>query len=323
MSIACASGFPRTPSSTPATMTRRWRSTPRPRSSSRARLPARSCRQRNGCGGSTVPAAGVGGMLFPEMVGSPVVLTNSRGMSAGTIAEHVLAVTLALFRRLPHAFRSQAAREWSQDAIGAEGNRLIAGARVLVVGLGAIGGAVAHRMTLLGARVTGLRRRAGRRDARRMDGRAGRAPARSAAGGRRGDRRCAAHARDARPHRPPRARADGARRHPRQRQPRPAHRRAGPHRSAQHSHDRRRRPRRLRATSRCRRTARSGPCRTCSSRPTHPASVPITGTPPPRSSPTISNASTPASRSSTSWTRGGVLAGVRRSALRQLGRASL
>ena len=98
------------------------------------------------------PAAGVGGMLFPEMVSSPVVVTNSRGMSAGTIAEHVLAVTLALFRRLPHAWRSQAAREWAQDAIGAEGNRLIAGARVLVVGLGAIGGAVAQRMTLLGAR---------------------------------------------------------------------------------------------------------------------------------------------------------------------------
>lgn len=106
------------------------------------------------------PAAGVGGMLFPEMIASPVVITNSRGMSAGTIGEHVIAVTLALFRRLPHAFRSQAAGEWAQDAIGAEGNRLIAGARVLVVGLGAIGGAVAHRMTLLGAHVTGLRRRA-------------------------------------------------------------------------------------------------------------------------------------------------------------------
>jgi phosphoglycerate dehydrogenase-like enzyme len=105
------------------------------------------------------PAAGVGGMLFPEMVASPVVVTNSRGMSADTIAEHVLAVTLALFRRLPHALRRQAAHEWAQDAIGAEGNRLIAGARVLVVGLGAIGGAVAHRLTLLGARVTGLRRR--------------------------------------------------------------------------------------------------------------------------------------------------------------------
>ena len=41
-----------------------------------------------------------------------------------------------------------------------QGNRLIAGARVLVVGLGAIGGAVAQRMTLLGASVTGLRRQA-------------------------------------------------------------------------------------------------------------------------------------------------------------------
>lgn len=106
------------------------------------------------------PAAGVGGMLFPEMRASQVVITNSRGMSADTIAEHVLAVTLAIFRRLPHAFRSQSAREWAQDAIGAERNRLVAGAKVLVVGLGAIGSAVAHRMTLLGARVTGLRRRA-------------------------------------------------------------------------------------------------------------------------------------------------------------------
>ena len=50
----------------------------------------------------------------------------------------------------------------------------------------------------------------GRRDARRMDGRAGRAPPRTAAGGRRGHRRCAAHARDARADRPRRTRADGA-----------------------------------------------------------------------------------------------------------------
>jgi phosphoglycerate dehydrogenase-like enzyme len=105
------------------------------------------------------PAAGVGGMLFPEMLASPIVITNSRGMSADTIAEHVLAVTLAIFRRLPHAFRSQQARDWAQDAIGAEGNRSIAGSRILVVGLGAIGLAVARRMTALGARVAGIRRR--------------------------------------------------------------------------------------------------------------------------------------------------------------------
>ena len=104
------------------------------------------------------PAAGIGGMLFPEMAASPVVITNSRGMSADTIAEHVLAVTLAIFRRLPHAFRSQASREWAQDAISAEGHRAIGGACVLIVGLGAIGVAVAARMSALGAHVVGVRR---------------------------------------------------------------------------------------------------------------------------------------------------------------------
>ena len=104
------------------------------------------------------PAAGVGGMLFPEMVNGPVAITNSKGMSADTMAEHVLAVTLALFRRLPEALASQQRREWSQDAIGRQGNRMIAGSRVLVIGMGAIGAAVAQRMAQLGATVTGVRR---------------------------------------------------------------------------------------------------------------------------------------------------------------------
>ncbi len=110
------------------------------------------------------PAAGVGGMLFPELVASPVIITNSRGMSADTIAEHVLAVTLAIFRRLPHACRSQHDREWAQDAISAAGHRSIAGARVLVIGLGAIGAAVAARLSALGATVRGIRRRAASAD---------------------------------------------------------------------------------------------------------------------------------------------------------------
>jgi phosphoglycerate dehydrogenase-like enzyme len=105
------------------------------------------------------PAAGIGGMLFPELVASPVVMSNARGVSGDTIAEHVLAVTLAMFRRLPHAFRSQTAREWAQNAISFEGNRHIAGSRVVLVGLGAIGKAVARRLTLLGAHVVALRKR--------------------------------------------------------------------------------------------------------------------------------------------------------------------
>ena len=53
------------------------------------------------------PAAGVGSMLFPEMVASDVVMTNSRGTSAVTIAEHTIAVTLALLRNLPLAWRGR------------------------------------------------------------------------------------------------------------------------------------------------------------------------------------------------------------------------
>jgi phosphoglycerate dehydrogenase-like enzyme len=106
------------------------------------------------------PAAGVAGMLYPEMLASPIELSNSRGLSARTIAEHVLAVTLAIFRRLPLAFERQRARTWAQDEITAPpGNRTIAGSRVLVVGLGAIGAETAARMHALGATVTGIRRR--------------------------------------------------------------------------------------------------------------------------------------------------------------------
>ncbi len=91
------------------------------------------------------PAAGLAGMLFPEMVQSQVVMTNSRGISAGTIAEHVIAVTLVLFRKLPLTFQSQAAREWAQNAVLAEPPiRTIAGTRALVIGLGSIGMASAR-----------------------------------------------------------------------------------------------------------------------------------------------------------------------------------
>lgn len=105
------------------------------------------------------PAAGVGGMLFPAMVQSEVVMSNSRGISADTIAEHVVAVSLVLFRKLTLAIHSQAAHEWAQDAVLAPPSiRMIAGADALIVGLGSIGSATARLLSALGARVTGIRR---------------------------------------------------------------------------------------------------------------------------------------------------------------------
>ena len=79
-------------------------------------------------------------MLFPEMIAQPVIVTNSRGMSADTIAEHVLAVTLAMFRRLPDAVRLRRKTVWAQDASGLAGNRTLAGGARRIVGLGSIGG---------------------------------------------------------------------------------------------------------------------------------------------------------------------------------------
>ena len=105
------------------------------------------------------PAAGVGAMLFPEMVASRVMMTNSRGNSAVTIAEHVIGVTLALLRQLPLAWRRQAERNWAQDEFHAGASiRTLRGARVLVIGMGAIGGETARLFDAFGARVTGIRR---------------------------------------------------------------------------------------------------------------------------------------------------------------------
>jgi phosphoglycerate dehydrogenase-like enzyme len=107
------------------------------------------------------PAAGVGNMLFPAMIESRAIMTNSRGNSADTIAEHVLAITLAVFRKLQLAVQSQAEQTWAQDAtLAGQPLRTIAGATVLVVGLGSIGLATARRMSALGARVIGIRRQA-------------------------------------------------------------------------------------------------------------------------------------------------------------------
>jgi phosphoglycerate dehydrogenase-like enzyme len=105
------------------------------------------------------PAAGIGNMLFPEMIASPVVMTNSRGNSAATIAEHTVGVTLALLRDLPLAMRRQTERIWAQDEFNAGARiKMLRDCRVLIVGFGSIGREVGRLMSALGAAVTGIRR---------------------------------------------------------------------------------------------------------------------------------------------------------------------
>jgi phosphoglycerate dehydrogenase-like enzyme len=107
------------------------------------------------------PAAGVGSMLFPAVVDGPMLMTNSRGISARAIAEHTIGVTVALFRKLPLAFDRQRTRTWAQNELFAEGRpiRTLRGACVLMIGVGAIGSEAAQLFAAFGAHVTAVRRR--------------------------------------------------------------------------------------------------------------------------------------------------------------------
>ena len=106
------------------------------------------------------PAAGIGSMLSPAMVNSAIVLTNSRGNHAEAIAEHVIGVVLALYRKLPEAFRHQAAHRWAHSEMTTgEPLRLVRGSLFGIVGPGGIGSTIARFASQLGASVEGIRRR--------------------------------------------------------------------------------------------------------------------------------------------------------------------
>jgi phosphoglycerate dehydrogenase-like enzyme len=107
------------------------------------------------------PAVGVGGLMFPELVASGVVVTTARGIRARAIAEHVIGVTIALARHLPIAIRAQAAHHWAQEELeGPDAVRPLSGMQMGVVGLGAIGTEVARLAAPLGIVVSAIRRRA-------------------------------------------------------------------------------------------------------------------------------------------------------------------
>jgi phosphoglycerate dehydrogenase-like enzyme len=109
------------------------------------------------------PAVGVGSLMFPELLASPVIVTSARGIRARSIAEHVIGVTIALARRLPAAMRAQMAHRWAQAELEgpASGVLSLDGLRMGIVGLGSIGMEVAKLAAPFGIRVSGIRRRSG------------------------------------------------------------------------------------------------------------------------------------------------------------------
>ncbi len=100
------------------------------------------------------PAAGVGPVLFPALVASEVVVTNSRGLHADSMAEHTIGVLLAFARKLHLARDAQREARWTHEEMWDEPPyRDVAGSAMGLVGLGAVGGAIAKRARALGMTV--------------------------------------------------------------------------------------------------------------------------------------------------------------------------
>jgi len=99
--------------------------------------------------------AGVDAALFPELVSSDVVLTNSKGVFDRAMAEYVLGLIIAFAKRLPETLALQSQRSWKNRMTERLENR-----RALVVGVGSIGREIARLLRAAGLQVMGVGTRA-------------------------------------------------------------------------------------------------------------------------------------------------------------------
>jgi len=98
--------------------------------------------------------AGLEHLLFPELVESPVPLTNGRGVFSQSLGEFVVAAMLFFAKDLRRMLRGQTTGAW--DPFDVE---MISGKSVGIVGYGDIGRAIARRAKALEMKVLALRRR--------------------------------------------------------------------------------------------------------------------------------------------------------------------
>jgi phosphoglycerate dehydrogenase-like enzyme len=105
------------------------------------------------------PTAAVHQLMFPELLRSSVVVTSSTGVHGPVVAEHAIAVLLALAKRLPQVVRYQTKKQWSQGQLWREHPRPreVAGATVAVIGMGHIGREFTIRAKALGMKVLAVR----------------------------------------------------------------------------------------------------------------------------------------------------------------------
>jgi phosphoglycerate dehydrogenase-like enzyme len=105
------------------------------------------------------PAAAVHQLIFPELVNSDIVLTNSREVHGPVVAEHVIALIFALAKKISGSVRLQEKHIWGQQILWDELPRVreVAGATLGMIGLGSIGRPVVKNAKSLGMKVIAVR----------------------------------------------------------------------------------------------------------------------------------------------------------------------
>jgi len=100
-------------------------------------------------------SAGAENYLFPEMVNSNVVLTNCKIIQGPNIADHAMALLLALTRGLHHAIPQRTGEEWLRGKFFFNQIELT-DKTALIIGLGGIGTQIAQRARAFGMKVVAV-----------------------------------------------------------------------------------------------------------------------------------------------------------------------
>jgi phosphoglycerate dehydrogenase-like enzyme len=103
--------------------------------------------------------AAVDQFLYPELISSEIAISNAGRVHGPVVAEHAMAMLLALAKKLPSAVRYQERRKWAMEAIWNEQSRPreVRGATLVVVGMGSIGAEVSSMAAALKMNVIGVR----------------------------------------------------------------------------------------------------------------------------------------------------------------------
>lgn len=98
--------------------------------------------------------AGVDKFLFPEVVKSPIVITNAGDIFATPISEHVILLMLSFCRRMPLFTINQTKKKWERCGGFTKGIcQELSGKTLGIVGLGKIGSETAKKAKHLGMKI--------------------------------------------------------------------------------------------------------------------------------------------------------------------------